>query len=148
MQIGKIKSIRFGLDGQHRELALLSTVSAVAKELQSAYVDLKVREIVARHRCPVIDKTYDATAKNFAFGALQQWLFPHARYPFKEDGPDQPWQLLSLADMVRKCPTRKVFASGVLNILASSIGCRWIDPEDSTFGGFDAFCEPKILENG
>ena len=111
-------------------------------------VDSKIGEVLAKRRCPIIDNLYITIAKLFSFGALQASLFPHARYPFKEDGADAPRQLLSFEDYVRKNPNRKVFSKGVLDILASSMGRRWIEPEDGTYGGFRLFCAPKILQSG
>ena len=157
MQIGGNKTLRVGVDGQHRELDMLATTSAVAEDLQTSYVNGQIRDLIAHRRSPVFDRHYDATTKLFGFGALQALLFPHTRYPFKDKTADAKWQLLSFEEYVRKRPNQKVYTKGVLNILATTMAVRWIDVDDKnvetggvdgTYGGFRVFCAPKLLENG
>jgi len=72
---------RGGVDGHHRQLAIASCVAGVACELGDQFTKQEVDAVIASRSVPLAYKRYDATPNRLRFGALQQLLLQHARYP-------------------------------------------------------------------
>ena len=140
-QVGSNKTMRVGLDGLSKELAVLTTVSGAAWQDQRDFVTRRVADMTQRCRSPSVLWWYDASPRQFAFGRLQEELMPLARYPYF-DG--DRWQSLTLNDYLAKVPSRKVLCKGVLDILASSVECRYFN-EDDTLDGFKVLVRPQVL---
>ena len=143
-QIGKNKVLRAGLDGHHRALDVLTTVSATAFQRQQCWVKAKVQAMLASEACPVINKFYDCTPSRVGFGRLQPVLMPHARYPLKLDNK---WRSVSLEEYLKHRPGRNVLRYGTVELLGQGMTCHYLHPETEELFGIRVMCRPRILQS-
>jgi hypothetical protein len=145
VQLGKNKTLRDGVDGQHRSLEILSTVAAAASLEQADFVEAQLAAIRADGAVPVVAKFYDCTPLRVGFGRLQPVLMPCARYPLKL--ADDSWRSVSLEEYLKARPDRhkSTLRYGVVELLAQGLTCHHLS-SDSLYSGFRVLCKPLILQ--
>ena len=144
LQHGGGRTLRVGIDGQHRELALISTLSSAIAIDQSKWVKQQV-ERLKNDKCPfALFHNYDASPRSFAFGRLQAMLQPLARYPYWDGSK---WRCVPLDEYLKLVPGRKVLNRGVLDIFAHTVRCRF-SALDGTDCGFKVLVPPRVLSDG
>ena len=143
-QVGKNKVLRVGLDGHHRALDVLTTVSATAFQGQQCWAKAKVQAMLASEACPVINKFYDCTPLRVGFGRLQPVLMPHARYPLKLDNK---WRSVSLEEYLKHRPGRSVLRYGTVELLGQGMTCHYLHPETEELFGIRVMGRPHILQS-
>jgi hypothetical protein len=143
LQIGKNKTLRCGLDGHHRTLSMLATPAGVVRESQNDFVCQQIDDLCKQGVVPVFIRWYDSTPCRVAFGALQQEVYPFARYPHL-DG--DIWRVLSYNDYRAANPRARLFRRGVMDLLAQGAVCRYLKPDSGELCGFRRFCSPVFLE--
>lgn len=143
-QLGKTKTLRGGLEGQHRGLDIMAAVAAAASEAQREYIEEHVQRVMDFGACPVIHKFYDCTPARLKFGRLQSQLMPHARYPVEIDGR---WTAVPLEQYLAHRPHAGVLRYGVLEVLAQGHTMHYMD-ERGELHAFRAVCKPVVLQAG
>ena len=85
-QLGKSKTARTGVVGQHRGLDIVTSVAGAARAAQLEYLDKQITHMRNAGARPVIHRFFDSTPVRLRFGRLQSELQPRARYPIEIDG--------------------------------------------------------------
>ncbi len=135
LQPGKSKTLRVGVDGQHKSFDILTAVSAAVWMEQSEFLAQKIASIKAQNIVPVISRFYDCTPMRLGFGRLQPQLHPHALYPVKVS--DNRWASLPLDEFLKVRPdrTKSALGYGMLELLAQGAICHY-STSQSIFEGF------------
>ena len=140
-QIGAQKTLRAGIDGLPMELAALAAVSSAFDIAQDEWVRSNVEQIRFGKRSCYFRKFYDATPRPIEFGRLQPLLMPQARYAWSNG---LKWEMLRLEEYQARCKCQKILRKGTLDVLASSVDCVTMTP-DNALDGFRVLVRPQIL---
>ena len=89
--IGRSLNPRSGVQGQHRQLSIVSTVASALSRVQRRWFADTIRHVQSTRRIPFVFRHYDATPGRFRFGALQDVLADVARYAVKDPHHDGRW---------------------------------------------------------
>ena len=147
-QLGRNKTSSGGVDGSHRALNMLATVSGAAWERQSAWMNSEMQHLREAHACPVISGYYDASPMRVRFGQLQEDVMPHARYPVKD--ADGKWVSVGLKEYLRTMGSKQsVLRWGTVEVLVQSFTCTYLHPTDPRLlKSLRYICRPLVLEAG
>jgi hypothetical protein len=138
-QIGKNRTLRSGVDGLHRELGTLSTVSSLLGQRQDRFIQEQIDGITG---CPVWSLFYDTTPVRLAFGRVQEAAMPFAKYSVQDKSGE--CKLVGYDEYRALYPKRPKPRFGVLEVFAQGTTCHYMNAA-AEMEGFRAFCMPRAL---
>lgn len=147
--IGKPRCERSGIDGQHRALAIVSTVASVLAQWQDTFVQQRLTDALqlgsksGGGSVCFYQHFYDATPVRLGFGRMRDVLHPHARY-IVLDKSGTKWELVSHESFIQRTGI-KVARFGVCEVLGQIITFHVALPDD-TIDGLQVLCHPQILQ--
>ena len=139
-QVGNSKTVRQGVEGSTHELGILSSVSSAMGAAQKRFVASRVDALAKGRKNPVFARFYDCTPNRLRFGRLQEEIQPHARYAHFTDGK---YELLGMADFIKKNPKAGALRYGTVQLLAQSLTCHSAC-EKGELDAFKVFSGPKV----
>ena len=92
---GASKNNRSGIDGQHRNESILTTVACAMQRTQESFVNERLNYVKTHDCIPFLLRHYDATPKRLRFGRFQADLAPHARYAIVCGERKDQWRVVS-----------------------------------------------------
>ena len=117
------------MDALPTELAVLTTLSGAAFGEQQKWLQDRMEIVAEKGVAIAVFKYYDASPRMFRFGRLQSQLMPLARYPVF-DKEKKIWRSQRLEEHLASGKSRSVVTKGVLDTMASSVSCHWMDRHD------------------
>ena len=141
---GANKNDRSGIDGQHRNESILSTVACAMQRTQESFVAGRIKYVETHGCIPFLLRHYDATPKRLRFGRLQAELAPHARYAIPCGERQDQWRVVTYEEYAKTRRDVRSIRFGILECLAQGHFLHWTEP-GGDWGSMSIICSPQVL---